>query len=256
MNITFVGAGNLATNLAVALKVKHNITCVYSRTMESAKCLADRVGGIPVNDIRDIKRGADIYIIAVKDDIIQDVAKQLANLAKDALVVHTAGTVGINALPTKRRGVFYPMQTFSKQRILDFEDIPIFIEANQQTDIDILNNLASSISNRVMIVDGEQRKILHLAAVFCCNFFNHCAAISQDILERFNIPFNVMLPLINETCQKMNVLKPKQSQTGPAVRNDKSVMTAHIDMLNSINASKWTKIYELISESIQEMANK
>ena len=252
MNIVLVGAGNLATNLAHALlKSGHQISTVFSRTIQSAMQLATIVGASPVDNIDNLPSGADIYIVAVKDDVIEKVTTAISFRFPEALIVHTAGTVSIDNVKSTRRGVFYPMQTFSKERIVDFRNIPIFIEAVFEKDVELLTDLANSLSNNVMILDGDKRKILHLAAVFCCNFSNHCSAIAEFILNHYNIPFNVMLPLINETTNKLQHCSPKSAQTGPAVRNDKSVMDAHLDILRNNGLDNFYDIYKLMSLSIQ-----
>lgn len=254
MNLTILGAGNLATNLTVALKkAGHTISCVFSRTVESAKTLADLIDSEYTTDLNKIKHDSDIYVIAVKDDAIKQLACKLKKQIPDALIVHTAGSITADVIPEGRRGVFYPMQTFSKKRIVDFKLIPVFIEAESKSDLSILKELASSLSERVTEVNSEQRKILHLAAVFCCNFANHCAAISEKILNRYDISFDVMLPLINETIAKLNKISPQEAQTGPAVRNDHTVMDAHIELLKEMNEPQLAKIYKLLSDDIHSL---
>lgn len=254
MNVVLVGAGNLATSLAHALlKAEHNIMAVFSRTMLSAKKLAIEVGSMPLDDISLLPPHADIYIVAVKDDAIQGVTEKVAELYPDALIAHTAGTVPIHAVKADRRGVFYPMQTFSKQRIVDFTHIPLFIEADNPEDEAVMMNLASTISKNVMQLDGDRRKVLHLAAVFCCNFSNHCSAIAEYILGKNGIPFNVMLPLINETTLKLNQCSPRQAQTGPAVRHDQNVINSHVRALQDSGLHQLADIYKVMTESIQNL---
>lgn len=257
MNVSFIGAGNLATNLAVAFKnAGFSVPSVFSRTIESAKCLAERVGACPTTSLESLNRNSDIYIIAVKDDVIHEIATKLSELIPEALLVHTSGSTPINAIPSSRKGVFYPMQTFSKNRIVDFSHIPIFIESNNKTDEIKLKKTAEIFSRSVFIADGKRRQALHLSAVFCCNFANHCAAIANEILDKYNLPFEVMLPLINETNAKINLSSPVKSQTGPAVRNDQSVIKSHLDLLKQMNEPLWKDIYKLISKSILELSNR
>jgi len=252
MVINLIGAGNLATSLAVALiRAGHKIPFVFSRTMSSAKDLAEKVDARPVCKFDDIDVNADLFIIAVKDDIIRNVACDICERFPQSLLVHTAGAVEMDIISSKRKGVFYPMQTFSKRRIVDFLEIPIFVDSNMSEDLDVLKTLAKSISNKVVSCDDQQRKILHLAAVFCCNFTNHCAAIAYDILRNHSMEFDVMLPLINETIKKINKYPPKMIQTGPAVRHDNNVMNTHIGMLNNMEKKLWADIYKLMSKSIQ-----
>ena len=151
MNVVLIGAGNLATNLAHALvKARHSIPVVYSRTMQSAKMLAEKVSATPVDDISLLPANADVYIVAVKDDVITEVTEKIAACFPGVLIAHTAGTVSIDAVKADRRGVFYPMQTFSKQRIVDFRNIPVFIEADHKDDEELMMELARSISGSVM----------------------------------------------------------------------------------------------------------
>ena len=254
MRVVLLGAGNLATSLAHALvKAGHDIPAVFSRTMQSAKTLADRLNLMPTDDISTLPSDADIYIVAVKDDVITDVTARLSGLRPDALIAHTAGTVSIDAVKAGRRGVFYPMQTFSRQRIVDFQHIPLFVEADNPDDEALMLELASSISGNVMPLDGEKRKVLHLAAVFCCNFANHCSSIAEYILAQNGIPFNVMLPLINETTQKLNQCSPREAQTGPAIRHDQNVINNHIQVLQNNGLHQLADIYKAMTESIQSL---
>ena len=254
MKISIIGAGNLATNLANALhKAGHEIIEVYNRTLENATQLAGMVDAQSVGNLRDLSPRADMFIVSVKDDVVFDMASQLAKYMPNALIVHTAGALDIDVIPSKRRGVLYPLQTFSKQRLVDFSEIPLFIEAGSHKELDAIIGVARSISNKVLEINGQKRQTLHLAAVFCCNFVNHCAAISQLILSRNGIPFEVMLPLINETCEKMNDCLPTEAQTGPARRNDVNVMSGHVDLLNKMNEHEWADLYELLSKSIQNI---
>ena len=265
MNIALIGAGNLATNLAHALaRAGHKILAVYSRTMQSAQVLSERLEQAfpdaepvtPTDKLVSVTHQADIYIIAVRDDVLHDVAANLRSLIPDALIVHTAGTMQMDVIPGKGRGVLYPMQTFSKQRIVRFEEIPVFVEAENDADLTLLKELASTISNNVMAVSGHQRKDLHLAAVFCCNFANHCAAISDFLLDEQDIPFNVMLPLIRETTAKLSQCAPREAQTGPAVREDKKVMDNHVCALEKAGHADLAQIYRMMSDSIMAFKQK
>jgi len=145
------------------------------------------------------------------------------------------------------------MQTFSKQRIVDFSNIPLFIEAAEEDDLKTLHQLANTITEAVYEMSSEDRKYLHVAAVFCCNFANHCSALSAKILEKHNIPFSVMLPLINETTRKSHTISPQQAQTGPAVRHDMNVMNRHVSILQEEGEERMAEIYQMMSESIQDI---
>lgn len=254
MEVVLVGAGNLATNLAHALReAGHTIPAVFSRTIQSATRLATAVGALPIDSIDGIPTNPDLCIVAVKDDVIQQVTEQLASHLPGVLIAHTAGTVPMEAVKAGRRGVFYPMQTFSKQRIVDFDEIPIFIEAGTEDDLRLLETLAASLSKTVMCIDSDRRKVLHLAAVFCCNFANHCSAIAEQILCESGIPFTVMLPLVMETTEKLRHCSPKVAQTGPAVRNDTTVTNRHLQLLREAGHDDFASLYEVLTASIHRL---
>ncbi|MBO4611683.1 MAG: DUF2520 domain-containing protein [Bacteroidaceae bacterium] len=227
MRLTLIGKGNLGTNLHAALEhAGHEVTWLQGRSFatEGAK--------------------GDIIIVAVKDDAIPSVTSRLSTL--DKLVVHTSGSVPMQAIPCRRRGVFYPMQTFSKERIVDFRPIPIFLESD--TDMPLLEQLAQSISNSIYRLDSERRRWLHLAAVFACNFANHCYTLSAEVLQQAGLPFEVMLPLIDETTAKVHSMSPQSAQTGPAIRYDENVIGRHEQMLDGTTRD----IYHLMSKSIHD----
>lgn len=252
MKVVLIGAGNLATNLGKALfRAGHEIVQVYSRTEESAKTLASVLKCPYTTQTEDVVREADVFVVAVKDAALPSVASSLQIGREGQLFVHTAGSMSMDELPFERRGVFYPMQTFSKNKEVDFSIIPCFIEATNEDDAQLLKKLALTISDTVYELDSENRKYLHLAAVFCCNFANHCFALSADLLkEHGNIPFSVMLPLIDETAGKLHTLSPQEAQTGPAVRWDTNVMDKHLQLLS--DTPNCQKIYKLLSKSIHE----
>ena len=255
MRIVFVGAGRLATNLAVALKEKgHRIEAVYSRTRESAEALASLVGCPAVTDIRQLPQEADAFILSVKDAVLADLIVQLADGREGQTFFHTAGSVPMSVFGSHRRhGVLYPMQTFSKERRVDFARIPFFIEGSEPETLQMAHRLAASVSSEVHELDSEARRFLHLAAVFACNFTNHCYALSAEILEKHGLPFSVMLPLIEETARKVEALPPRQAQTGPAVRYDENVIEAQKQLLADTPAMR--DIYDLMSKSIHQLAN-
>lgn len=255
MKIVFIGSGNLATNLAKALyRAGHEILQVYSRTAEHADMFADLFECSATTDIYNIRCDADIYIFSVKDSVLERLANCVAENVQGKLFVHTAGSMPMDTLPVERRGVLYPMQTFSKGREVDFSVIPTFIEAEKSDDLGLLQGLAESISNNVSILPSEDRKSLHVAAVFACNFANHCYALSEKVLARHGVPFSVMLPLIDETTRKIHELSPSQAQTGPAVRWDENVMLGHKQMLKEDDMM--LEIYELMSRSIHKESEK
>ncbi len=250
MRIALIGAGNLATNLGKALKNKGlEVVQVYSRTNESASALADILACPYVTAIDAICCDADLYIVALKDSALAEMAVQIVNRNEGALFVHTAGSMPMDTLPCEHRGVFYPMQTFSKTKEVDFSEIPIFIEAQNEKDLLVLKQLANTLSRSVYELNSENRKYLHLSAVFCCNFANHCFAIGERILkEHGGVPFEVMLPLIDETARKLHSLSPQEGQTGPAVRWDENVIGKQLSLLDDEPVMQ--EIYKLMSKSI------
>lgn len=257
MKIVLIGAGNLATNLGKALlDAGHDIMQVYSRTMESASALAIQVGGAPVTDIDRVSYDADVYIIAVKDSVIADIVPELCKGRQTKVFLHTAGSVAMDVFEgmALHYGVLYPMQTFSMHKQVNFNEIPCFVEGNDEYTFETVNNLANSISERVYLLSSDARKYLHLAAVFACNFVNHCYEISSEILEKHNIPFDVMLPLIDETANKVHSLSPKDAQTGPAVRYDENIIRRQAEILKENHMFK--QIYECMSLSIHHTAIK
>lgn len=251
--IVFVGAGNLATNLAKALYRKgFRIVQIFSRTEESARSLALQVEADYTTDLKELTGDAKLYIVSLKDAAFVELLPQIAEGKEHALLVHTAGSIPMSVWEghTQRYGVFYPMQTFSKQREVKFDEVPFFIEAKTAEDVALLKAIAATLSDHVYEASSEQRKSLHLAAVFICNFTNHMYALAADLLEKYQLPFNVMLPLIDETARKVHELAPRDAQTGPAVRYDKNVIENHLAMLADLPALQ--EIYKLMSKSIHE----
>lgn len=249
--IVLIGAGNVATHLGKALwQAGYNIVQVYSRTIESAKALADCLNASYTTMLEDVCADANLYIVALKDSALQDLLPLIVRGRESALFVHTAGSIPMDIWKgyIMHYGVFYPMQTFSKQREVDFENVPFFIEANGEKEMLALKRMARSLSPNVYEATTEQRKSLHLAAVFACNFTNHMYALCNHLLAKNGIPFEVMLPLIDETASKVHGLHPKDAQTGPAVRYDLNVINRHLEMLKEEPEAQ--KIYEMISKSI------
>ena len=250
MEITIVGAGNLATNLGVALKKAGHCICqIYSRTEKSAKDLASVLNCPYTTTIEDIVH-PDIVIVSIKDDALLQIGTALID--SPSLVVHTAGSVQMDVIKSNRRGVLYPMQTFSKNQIVEFSNIPIFLEASDEECMDKLQALASTISKNTYPLDSEKRRYLHLAAVFACNFTNHCYNLADNILRETGLPFDVMLPLIDETARKVHEMSPYMAQTGPAVRYDRSVISKQTELLTG----RTKDIYDIMSKSIFESHDK
>ena len=253
--IVILGAGNVATHLSTALyNSGYHIKCVYSKTINTAKTLAQKFKTHYTNDVNHIPVDADLYIIAVKDEIIAQIVKYLD--LKDEIIVHTAGSVSIDIFKDKFKnyGVFYPLQTFSKNRELDFSTIPICIEANSKMLENKLFNLAASLSKSVKIINSDKRKKLHLAAVFACNFANYMYSAATNILEDADLCFDLLKPLISETANKAIDCHPKKAQTGPAVRNDQNIIEMHMEMLKEYPEFK--ELYKLASEGIFKLNKK
>lgn len=254
--IVFIGAGNLATNLAKALYRKgFRIEQVYSRTQASARVLADAVEASYTTDLAAIVPDAKLYIVSLRDAAFTELLPQIAANKRGALMVHTAGSIPMSIWEgqVERYGVFYPMQTFSKQREADFSVIPFFIEAGNSKDAELLKAIASTLSTKVYEATSEQRKSLHLAAVFTCNFANHMYALAAELLKKYQLPFDVMLPLIDETARKVHELEPHAAQTGPAIRYDENVIGNHLAMLS--DDPQMQKLYELVSQSIHQRSD-
>lgn len=252
--IVFIGAGNLATNLAKALYRKgFRIVQVYSRTEEAASALARQVEADYTADLEAVYPYAELYIVSLKDAAFVELLPRLVAGRKQALWVHTAGSIPMDVWQghVDRYGVFYPMQTFSKQREVDFGQIPIFVESTSEADTLLLKGVAAVLSGKVYEATSEQRKSLHLAAVFVCNFTNHMYALAADWLAKYGLPFDVMLPLIDETARKVHQLAPRAAQTGPAVRYDGNVIDGHLQML--ADEPEMEELYRLMSRSIHRL---
>ena len=253
MKIVLIGAGNLATHLGKALHAAgHDMVQVFSRTMQSAETLASLLDAEPLTDMAQVRDDADVYIFSVKDSALEQLISQLCGGEKKVFL-HTAGSMPMSVFRGKalHYGVLYPMQTFSKQREVDFSIIPCFIAANDEFALKQIEGLAGQISHRVYQLSSEDRKYLHLSAVFACNFANHCYAASQKLLQQHGIPFDVMLPLIDETAAKVHGMTPKEAQTGPAVRYDENVIGKQIQLLE--NQPYFQKIYDCMSKSIHDL---
>lgn len=253
--VTMIGAGNLATRLAVALHVAGcPILQVYSRTMKSASMLAQQVGAEPVCDISDIDNRANVLIFALTDKALPEIIPLVAKRNPKAIMAHTAGSMPLALFKGHAAdfGVLYPMQTFSKSREVDFTPIPFFLEASNASTLQALTDMACMLSSKVYLASFEERRRVHLAAVFACNFANHCYALSHQLLAQYGIPFEVMLPLIDETAAKVHVMSPLDAQTGPAVRFDENVIAAQENMLN--DSPLWKEVYDLMSRSIHQLA--
>jgi len=244
IKVVLLGAGNVAIHLAKAFVKADNINFVQ-RYRRNDKNDSSFNSNIQFTDNLHELLKADVYIIAINDDSISSFSDKLPVLK--GLVVHTSGSIGLKSLSDKlRRGVFYPLQSFSKDQKLDFKKIPVAIEAEFREDKALIENLAGSISDYVYSIDSEQREKLHLAAVFANNFSNFMFTIAKDLSDENNFPFDLLKPLILETANKIQITDPRKAQTGPAIRNDKKVIEKHLSQLKK----EKKEIYKLISESI------
>lgn len=245
IKVVLLGAGKVARHLFDVFKNSDLVIVNQVYNHHPEKLIQFKNDTAVTTDSTKIKNDADIYIISVNDDAISTVASKLS--VKKGLIVHTAGAVAINVLANHDNfGVFYPLQSFSAEKAVNFKEIPICIEANSEENLFKIKNLACSVSNLVYEISSEQRRILHVAAVFANNFSNHMFTVANAICKKNKIPFEILKPLIAETFEKINTLPPEQAQTGPAVRNDTATMQQHISYLNSDQQ----KIYATLSESI------
>lgn len=255
VRIGIIGSGNVAQHLIVAFQesiikgVQIEITTVFSRKNSTLSNLLNP--NIICSDWSDLKE-ADLYIIAVSDHAITEVSEKIP--FENKLVVHTSGALPIKVINSNnRKGVFYPLQTFSKNVTVDFKTIPICIESENATDLKLLRKVANTISDSVYEISSDQRKALHVSAVFVNNFTNNLYKIGNDICIENNIPFEILFPLIKETAEKINRLSPKEAQTGPAKRNDEETIDSHLAFLNNENQKN---IYKIFTQSIQNNGKK
>lgn len=227
ISIVIVGSGNVAAHL-------------YNAFFKASGFIVTQINSRALEEIQK----ADITIIAVSDDAIAEVSSKIEN----DFVVHTSGSVGINTLKNKnRKGVFYMLQTFSKDKTVDFSKVPFCLEAENKQDYELLKKLASAIGKKIYSISSEQRKTLHVAAVFVNNFTNHLYKIGNDICKKNNISFDILKPLIQETALKIEQLPPEKAQTGPAIRKDEKTIKNHLNLLDK----NQQKIYKILTKSIQ-----
>ncbi|NQU84632.1 MAG: DUF2520 domain-containing protein [Mariniphaga sp.] len=249
LKCVLIGAGNLATHLGEELKCKgFQIVQVYSRTKESAQILANKVSASYTTDPKEITQLCEVFIVALKDDALSHILLEV-NFA-NKLIIHCSGSLHISAINkfSENTGVIYPLQTFSKNRIVKFSEIPLYIEANSDKNLELVKFIADKLSDNVNSASSEDRLVLHIAAVFACNFVNHFYSLSESILEEKGFDFDILKPLIKETANKILSISPSDAQTGPAVRYDKSIIEKHLGILDE--NEKLSALYKAISESI------
>lgn len=248
-DIVIIGAGHVANNLASAFKrIGKKIICIYSRDLNKTVKLAKMLDASYTNQLNEIPPKADLYLLAVTDKAIKEVAEELRFVS--GIVAHTSGSVNISVFEKTNSdfGVFYPLMHFSSENVVDFSEIPLCIEANNELCQKALNELANAISRQVHIVSSSDRKILHLSAIFASNFTNLNYIIAEEILKKHGLSFNMLRPIIIETANKILKEKPSKLQTGPAIREDNEVIDEHIQLLNDF--PQYQKIYELLTEII------
>ena len=245
--VVIIGSGNVATSLAHGLVACSRVVQIYSRTLTHAQSLADAIGcDNATDDMKSLVSDADVYIIAVRDDSIASVISAVPD--NGALWIHTSGSKPIDLFKghRSRYGVLWPMQSFSREMIVPLDDVHFFAEANNEPALEDLMEFGAMLSGHIIEADSEQRKRLHVASVFCCNFANHMWTLANELLTDAGLPFDAMKPLIRTTVEKLDRLKPAQSQTGPAVRHDTQVIANHLAMLDGDKRD----IYDLLSQSI------
>ncbi|MCK9618316.1 MAG: DUF2520 domain-containing protein [Lentimicrobiaceae bacterium] len=248
-NCIVIGSGKMATRLATTLFRKGTrIHQVYSPTPAHAAKLAKKVQAQAVSQLGNITDGDYLYIISVTDDALPALAHSVN--FPSGIIVHTAGTIGMEILAqvSPHYGILYPLQTFSATSRTTFSHVPVCLEASDTATLDFLKNIATLLTSDIREISSAERKILHLAAVFACNFPNALYTIAHNILSEHGLPFSILHPLIMETATKATRMNPHDAQTGPAFRNDLNIINTHQEMLSG--TPEFRKLYELLSEAI------
>ena len=250
MKVVFIGSGNLATHLSLAMKgAGIEVVQVYSQTESHASLLANKLSCSFTTEPESIVIDADIYIFSVKDSALLDLIHKIPQ--NKGLWLHTAGSVPMGVFEgyNDRYGVLYPLQTFSKNRDIDFSIVPVFIESNSAVDEAYLLSFVGKLTRQVISLSSEKRKHLHLAAVWACNFTNHMYLMASKILQEQSLSDAFLLPLIDETAAKVHQLSAREAQTGPAIRYDENIIEKHIELLSDPNMKE---LYRLISRNIHK----
>lgn len=252
MKIVLLGAGNVGTQMGLALlNAGHTIVEVFSQTQENAESLANKLKAKANSNFDHINKEADLYILCVNDDVADLMAAHLK--LENKIIVHTSGTLPLAILSNSSNsfGTFYPLQSLSKTKSIDFKkEVPLCIEANDDTTLKTVEKLAKSISDNVSVVNSEHRLYLHLAAVIVNNFSNYLYSVAEKILKDQDLSFELLYPLIKETAEKIKNHSPKEMQTGPAIRNDVQTMQKHLALLEKYREIQ--SLYKQISYSISE----
>jgi predicted short-subunit dehydrogenase-like oxidoreductase (DUF2520 family) len=252
MQVSFIGSGNLAWHLAPALdNTDFPVQEVYSRNPSHAAMLVERLYEAEVKASLDFSTStSEIFIIAAKDEAIEEVVQEII-LPDDAILVHTSGSQPLTILgyaATQNLGVFYPLQTFSKDKKVEFEDVPVFIESANPTTEKVLKAMGQSLSKTVISINSYERKALHVAAIFASNFTNHMLLVAQDIMKENSLVYDWLKPLIAEMINKSLMIGPENAQTGPARRGDLEILDKHLEFLQD-NPSA-AELYKVISQHI------
>ncbi|MCS5490564.1 Rossmann-like and DUF2520 domain-containing protein [Algoriphagus limi] len=250
--IAFLGAGNVAWHLAPALEnAGHQITEVYSRNIDHAKRVTERLyTANPKDDLDFSESEAQIFILAVKDDAIPEVADAVI-LPDESILVHTSGSLPLDILnysSATYTGIFYPLQSFTAGQKMDISEVSFLLESDDQEILKILKKLAKSLSHHIYTVRSKDRKAVHIAAVFASNFTNHMIRIAEELMQRQGLDFEMLKPLIVETISKSLQIGAKKAQTGPAIREDYETLEEHHRFLNY--NEQLAEIYRQISQDI------
>lgn len=254
MRIGLIGAGRVAHHLAHVLNAQHQIMQIYSRSLDKAQHLAAQVGAEAIAEVEQLHSDLDLLIIAVSDQAIAQVIQEIHHDLNHVLIVHTSGSTKLDVLQQHhaRSGVFYPLQTFSLEREIDWSETPLFIEAAFAEDQQLLMTLANSLSKKIYAYTSEQRLSLHLAAVFACNFSNYCYDMAKQVVDDQQVDFSLLYPLMMETAHKATQNDPRQMQTGPAMRGDRNILNMHQDLLATGQQYALAEVYTLMSQQILE----
>ncbi len=246
IKIVLLGAGNVAHHLYKAIQQHPTLDIIQCYNRKGIAL--DPGDAIAVTSQLHEILEADIYLLCISDTAITEVSQKLP--FKNKLVVHIAGGVSMDAIASDQcAGVWYPLQTFSLGKKIDFSTVPICIEARSKKDLELLFQIASALSTKIYTLTSEQRSALHVAAVFVNNFTNHLYTIGNEICDAHQLPFEILYPLIQETAEKIVTLPPKQAQTGPAIRNDHKTITKH---LQDLYQPMHQKLYTILTNTIQE----
>jgi predicted short-subunit dehydrogenase-like oxidoreductase (DUF2520 family) len=252
VKISIIGYGNVAQHLIPAFQQSTLVSIQQVFLRDPSKASASDQDIEFISDWSQL-RPADIFFLAVSDDAIAAISAEIP--LKNQLIVHTSGSVSFEDMSNaNRRGVFYPLQTFTKGKTVHFKDIPICIESEFSADLEMLQKIAKAISDQTYIINSQQRRALHVAAVFVNNFVNHLYHIGSEICQDNQVPFSILEALIEETSAKIKTLSPKNAQTGPAKRSDQQTIDSHLHFLQS-DARKQS-IYTLLTQSIQNNGKK